>query len=212
MGKTAVLTIDDGPSSLTGELVEYLQAGMVLGNHGYSHRPFSSLNLTDAEQEIDRTEELLEAAHQRAGVPRLQRLFRFPYGDKGGTQRVEVGQLLARMGFDRLDTSAVTYPWFTEHGLNVDLDVFWTFDYNDYQLTQTDQNTSWADLWAHLEDPSPPLGGSLVRGDSGEILLLHDHPHTDVFRPGYFRDLLQRTIDCGVAFVAPQVSTTLPRL
>jgi len=227
MAKKALLTIDDGPSTLTKDLVGFLkgegvpavlffqgshlethpeaalaalEAGMTVGNHAYSHRGFSSLNPAEAEHEIGRTEELLDALHQRAGVRRSLRLFRFPYGDKGGPHQATFAAWLRR-GFDVLDTSGVTYPWFEP--VRDDPDVFWTFDTGDYKLANPDYHTSWAALVAHLDEPRPAQGGSLVEGDSDEIVLLHDHPHTQALQPGYYRDLVLGIRDRGLVFVPP---------
>lgn len=230
--KRAVLTIDDGPSTLTREFVDFLvaegipavlffqgnyleqhpeaalfalESGMTVGNHGFSHRGFSSLNPVEAEAEVARTEEFLEALHQKAGVRRSLRLFRFPYGDKGGAHRGLHAELLARWGFDRLDTSGITYPWFDP--IRTDRDVFWTFDTGDYKVANPDYATSWGDLLAHLDEAHPAQGGSLVEGDSEEIVLIHDHPYTEGLQPGYYRDLIRGIRDRGVEFVRPQVAT-----
>lgn len=228
--KRGLLTIDDGPSVLTPALVDFLriegipavmffqgshlearpdaallalEAGMVIGNHSYSHPGFSGLTSEQAADEVARTEELIDGLHQRAGVKRTLRLFRFPFLDKGGPHREEWAALLARWGFDTLDTSGVTYPWFGP--LATDRDVPCTFDFRDYQISHSGFDATWDDLLAHLDETHPAQGGSLVEGFSDEIVLLHDHPHTEAVQPGYYRDLIRGALERGVEFVAPAI-------
>ena len=107
--KTAYLTIDDGPTEITLQLldaleerkmpavlffigermkqrpeivVEAIQRGFPVGNHSWSHPHFSSLNVLDATLEIQRTEKIINELYQVAGKDRLYPCFRFPFGDK----------------------------------------------------------------------------------------------------------------------------------
>jgi peptidoglycan/xylan/chitin deacetylase (PgdA/CDA1 family) len=102
-----VLTIDDAPSedmeqkldildslgvnaiwfvvgqyaqNRSAALVRAVQRGDILGNHGYSHRPFSKMSPWLAKKEIQQTEHLIDAIYAQAGMIRPVRLFRFPYG------------------------------------------------------------------------------------------------------------------------------------
>jgi len=110
MRKKIYLTIDDSPSSSFRKNLDYLIAhkipavffcigslmeahwsdilfaieqGYHIGNHSYSHPHFSDLELKTAKNEIERTDSLIETAYREAGVADYDRLFRFPYGDKG---------------------------------------------------------------------------------------------------------------------------------
>lgn len=181
-----------------------VEAGFTIGNHGWSHRAFSSLTLDEAAEEIDSTERLIEGLYQEAGRPRGLRLFRFPYGDQGGAQAPAFARLLADRGFVRLNTSFVTYPWWDPSGLGSSAGLAWTFDTRDYELSDPAWTTTWDEIATHLSNPAPTQGGCLVSGTSGEIVLLHDHPQTNAVVPGYYRALVTRIRTFGVDFLAPQ--------
>ena len=110
MNKKIYLTIDDSPSKDFRSNLDYLiehnipavffcigermeagwedlkyaiSKGYLIGNHSYSHPHFSDLDLESAKQEIQKTDALIERLYQEAGQPDYDRLFRFPYGDKG---------------------------------------------------------------------------------------------------------------------------------
>lgn len=110
MTTTAYLTVDDAPSARLSELLDVLEGvgvpavlfcegaklerrpeaavdaverGFHLGNHSYSHPYFSDVGLSRARAEVRRTDRLLDAVYERAGVERPTRAFRFPYGDRG---------------------------------------------------------------------------------------------------------------------------------
>ncbi|HEX8010618.1 MAG TPA: polysaccharide deacetylase family protein [Casimicrobiaceae bacterium] len=109
--KIAYLTIDDAPSPSLRMKTDYLhskgipaiffclgksmeerpelvvdaiQKGFVIGNHSYDHPHFSDLPLPECYQQIERTDQIIEHLYSQAGVRRPARLFRFPFGDKGG--------------------------------------------------------------------------------------------------------------------------------
>lgn len=106
----AILTIDDSPSPETDRLTGFLkmrgisallfcrgdrleanpdpvvraiEQGFTVGNHAFSHRRFSTLSCEEGVEEIERTERLIDAAHEQAGVTRSARYFRFPHLDRG---------------------------------------------------------------------------------------------------------------------------------
>lgn len=112
----AYLTIDDSPSSQMSSLCDalakrnifalffcrgdFLQShldeavsainqGFILANHAYSHRPFGDLSYEECIEEIEKTEELLDVAYQKADTQRPGRHFRFPYLDRGDGDRLE---------------------------------------------------------------------------------------------------------------------------
>lgn len=108
--KTVYLTIDDGPSKHTKEVVDYLRKskipavfyclgseiekypeeamyivknGYLMGNHGYSHRAFSDIETNEAKAEILRTDKMIDDIYKRAGKKRKIKTFRFPFLDPG---------------------------------------------------------------------------------------------------------------------------------
>lgn len=64
-------------------LKDWLNAGMLLGNHGYSHREFNSLSLEAYEEEFLRGDVITAPMLKRHHLP--QRYFRHPYLDLGDT-------------------------------------------------------------------------------------------------------------------------------
>ena len=228
----AILTIDDGASPNTFRHMENLseknihpilffwgkrlenayeqgikalQMGALAGNHSYSHPHFSDLSYEQCLEEIQKQEELLTRLYRDAGVERKYKLFRFPYGDKGGQKGPMLQQYLKDQGFHRLKDNDITYPWYRENGLHRDMDIFWTFDLQDYRLP-LEVGFTFQDVLRHMADPHPVLGGSLRDTDSLQIILIHDHPETEIKRPGYFEELIQRLLDMGVQFEIPEFS------
>lgn len=227
---TAYLTIDDGPSKNTKKILDYLlekdiipvmffwgerveearehaiyaiQKGAYIGNHTYSHPYFSKISLEQCIEEIERQEEVINALFKEAGVKREVKIFRFPYGDKGGENRAALQEYLASHGFCRLDCSPITYDWFFEEKLDKDYDTFWTFDYEEYRL-HFDSTFSYPMVMEHIADPKPANGGSLQDPDAHHIILIHDHDYTEELVPGYFQEIIDRTLDAGITFVKPK--------
>lgn len=229
--RQAVLTIDDSPSRITGEFAAYLmsrnidavffcvgqrllefpetadllvRSGFTIGNHSLTHPRFSALTFPECEREIAETERIIEAVHRRTGIPRRAKLFRFPYGDKGGgDNRDWIQATLARGGFAGIQNLSITYSWYSGHGLDTDRDVFWTFDALDYRLGSKAGPLTMPDLLKHLESTSPASGGILNGGTSDEILLMHDHESTAALHPRYYERILERIEGFGVGFRAP---------
>lgn len=127
-----LLTLDDGPSEATEEIVDYLskhkipavffcrgdrmeqfpdeipyaiREGMTIGSHLYSHRQASQIPVSETIEEIEKTEALIDAAYARAGVRRLIRYLRFPYMDHGtGSQIVDYEAITDAEDRQRIET------------------------------------------------------------------------------------------------------------
>lgn len=198
----AILTIDDVPSTLFREKLEFLtvrstpavlfcwgeklkgredelaeavRRGFVVGNHAWSHPAFSGLTLTEARQQIAWTEDLLDEVHRRAGVARGPRLFRFPYLDAGKdeAQRADLQALLAEFGFRGLPADGER------------LDCGCSFDQREYDPEQTP-----ASLFARIVPGSP---------GPGDRILIHDHEAShDVFF-----QCIDRYLALGLTFAVP---------
>ena len=158
---TAYLTIDDIPTKQTPKLIDFLvslnirpimfcwgqrleecrneaiyalKKGAVLQNHSYSHPHFSELSFEEAKKEILRNEELLESIYAEAGVKREYKLFRFPYGDQGGENKDKIQQFLRDQSFAHIDDRAFDNMMYIQKGQKEDTDVYWTFDYAEYNI------------------------------------------------------------------------------
>lgn len=230
MRKTAYLTIDDGPTENTKGYVDYLnsrsipaimfflgsnveryrdvavyavQHGIIIGNHSYSHPQFSKLTLDEAVGEIKRQEALIDLVYTAAGCVRKYKLFRFPYGDKGGANKGQLQEYLKSEGFMKIDSTEITHPSYYENGLDKDWDVFWTFDYGEYAIRDEASASDPRSIVSHINMMGLWSGGSPLDRFSAEIILLHDHSATETRFPGYFSDLLDHTVAMGIEFAMP---------
>ena len=226
----ALLTIDDIPSGNTRAIVDYLneagiqaimfavgekaeknpepavyalQHGMIVGNHGYSHPHFSQLSLEEGIREIERCEEVLDRVYELAGVKRVYRPFRFPYGDKGQEKKDALQAYLREKGFSKVNDTQIPYAWWRERGLDRDIDTLWTFDFTEYNIRPNSGYTM-DDVWKRVRNMAPDNGTALYAPEGRHILLLHAHDETDELVPGYYRLLLEDLKKNGVAFIRPE--------
>ena len=225
----AVLTIDDLSSRNTPALVDYLcekgvkaiffavgqnveryyeeavyavQKGMIVGNHSYSHPAFSSLSLEDSIQEIEKCEAVLYRLYQHSGVKRTFRPFRFPYGDKGGSNKEALQQYLREQKFDKVNDTFIPYAWWHEYGMDTDVDTFWSFDFEEYKL-YLDPAFTRESIWNKMHETNPKSGSSLLGEGSRHILLMHDHDETDAVFPQYYQHIIDHALENGMTFDEP---------
>lgn len=223
--RQAVLTIDDGPTEITTQIVDFLKskeiqavlffpgdkmerrpevvkyairAGMDIGNHSYSHPYFSELGFEECTEQILRTEDILNrifVSLAAEGIERRHKLFRFPYGDKGGEHKDRLQEFLERNGFENLALH-IDHPWYGAEGLDRDRDIYWTFDYKDYKIYSPEYEFQLADVWTRMD-------GVLQPGHSNEILLFHDSEVTAEKYPRYYEQLIHRTESMGIVLTQP---------
>lgn len=145
------LTIDDGPTSNTSDIIDYLKtnnifaimffvgmnieknydiavkavkSGMIIGNHSYSHCDFSKIDNTVAEQEIGKTDALIDKIHQDAGIERKYRLFRYPYG----SCKMKVDDILKKYNYDVPITLKSIMP------NSIKRSIGWTYNPKDWNI------------------------------------------------------------------------------
>ena len=226
----ALLTIDDIPSANTCSIVDYLnetgiqavmfavggkaeknpapavyaiQHGMIVGNHGYSHPHFSELSVEEGIREIEKCEAVLNRLYDMAGVTRSFRLFRFPYGDKGGDHNAALQAYLREKSFSKVDDTRIPYSWWREQGLDREVDTLWTFDFTEYRIRPQSGYTM-EDVWQRIRNRKPENGAALLEPEGRHILLLHAHDETEELVPGYYRLLLDDLLKHGVQFIKPE--------
>ena len=226
----ALLTIDDVSSKNTPAIVDYLcekniqaimfmvgqwaenypdqliyalKHGMIVGNHSYTHPHFSELSFEECKEEIEKNEELLNSFYEKAGVERKYRPFRFPYGDKGGSNKDLLQVYLKENGFDKVDDTKLQYPWWKERGLDKDIDTFWTFDFMEYCI-RPGSGFTLENVMGRIYDTSPEDGAALLNDGSSHILLTHAHDETDEMLPGYYRIFIEELLKNGVEFIKPE--------
>ena len=227
----AVLTIDDISSKNTRAIVDYLlekkipaimfawgkrveeyyenalyavKNGIIVGNHSYSHPFFSQLSLEEAIEEIEKNEAILDKLYQDAGVPRVYRPFRFPYGDKGGTNKEALQEYFRSHGFDKVKDDQIPYAIWKEMGLDKDIDTFWTFDFEEYSI-RPGSGVTIEDALKRASEVNPEIGLSLLSDKNGShLIIIHAHDETEEMVPQYYRILLDHLLDNGFVFDAPQ--------
>lgn len=162
-----------------------VESGFHLGNHTYSHTPASDLRVEEFREEVRRTEALLDAAYERAGVERPARVFRFPFGDRGGDRADEFQAVLADTGFrspDADDAAHADGPWGSGR------DWGWTTSVEDWTI-----------------EDAPALRDAVVDAvrrhdpDATEVVLFHDAGNV----PTLFEAFLDALCVRGVEFADP---------
>ena len=227
---TAILTIDDIASKNTPAIVDYLKekgitavmfavgqnveqffdeaiyalkAGMIVGNHSYSHPAFSKLTIDEAIAEIEKNEEVLNKLYKDAGVERLYRPFRFPYGDGGGEIAEKLQQYFVEKHFDKLDDTKVTCPWWKKDKRDRMIDTFWTFDVEEYRLPWGTDFTV-ENVWNKLKNRNPEQGTVLLENGTHHLILLHAHDETEAVVPEYYKQFIDYMLSQGLVFERPQ--------
>lgn len=184
------------------EAVYAVRKGMIVGNHSYSHANFSEIPLEEAIAEIEKCESVLERLYQAAGVDRVYRPFRFPYGNKGGENKAALQKYLTEQHFDKVDDRHIPYAWWREHGMDKDIDTFWTFDFEEYRI-QYDPDFTKESIWAKVKEKNPERGAALFGENQRHIVLMHAHDETEAIMPGYYCQFLDCLQEKGVLFDQP---------
>ena len=204
------------------EIKYALTQGYIIGNHAWSHKSFSDLSIEECKEEIKRTDDLINALHASLHMERQFFLFRFPFMDKGGynnnsefnqqwlspytqpEKKNTIQAYLRSLGYRQPLFSGIHQPWYLEHKLHEDADIFLTFDQKEYYLDTKDaphgleQETA---ILARIEEDRPLQRRSLNRNDWADIILIHDHIHTTEL----FYKIIRRYIDKGFSFQLPVV-------
>lgn len=226
----AYLTMDDGPSDITRDIIDYLtergikpiffftgqhiekkmeegiyalKKGAIIGNHSYSHPNFEQLTLEQCINEVEKTEELINEIYQHAGVVRKFKLFRFPYGARKFKESEEFQKYLKNQGFCKLDDTRITSEWYDREGLKESVDVLWTYDFTEYRV-HNETSLTYEDLIARIHEKKQESSESLLDEESRHIVLLHDHVETNAIIPRYYQKFLDYVMLHGVTFVEPE--------
>lgn len=226
---SGILTIDDIASKNTPAIVEYLKengitavmfavgsrverfwneavcalrSGMIVGNHSYSHPVFSSLSATEGIAEIEKNEAVLNRLYEAAGVERRYRLFRFPYGDKGGSNKEILQQYLKKHDFYKLPDGRIPYSFWKENGLDRDIDTLWTYDFEEYRV-RPGSGFTMDDVFAKMRDPAPRFGATLLGENRFHFLLMHAHDETEELVPEYYKKMIGHLLANGFVFEQP---------
>lgn len=244
----AYLTIDDVPTRNTPRIIDYLckknivptvfcvgeklerysdealyalKNGAILQNHTYSHPACSNLSFEQIIQEIQKTEDLLDALYAKANILRPYKLFRFPYGDQAGENRALIQNYLRQNGFSTLCDDGISQEHYTTFGCPEDqkqcIDVRWTFDFAEYRMHNEKDFTIQTSL-SFVENrfgvPVAPSCNANVCASANassandalatEIFLIHDHEESENICAGYFERLVDSALARNVQFVPPR--------
>ena len=222
----AYLTIDDIASQNTKAIINYLcekgitavlfawgervekyyedalyalKKGMIIGNHSYSHPNFSSISVEEGIAEIEKCEAVIEKLYRDASVERKYKLFRFPYGDKGGTNKKAYQEYLQKDGFCKLDDRNNTMDYWSEYGLDKDLDTYWTFDFEEYKIRPGSDFTQ-EDVMKNIDEYFGKIENGTIDKKSQQLFLIHAHDETEELVPEYYKLFIEEVINRGVCF------------
>ena len=239
--KYAYLTIDDAPSEDMGNKIDYLDSkgikatwfvrgelieenlgevihairqGHLIGNHSWDHPKFSELSFNACRGQIYQTDQLIEKAYFMAGRPRLIKLFRFPFLDKGAGYNYQnlgwdnphvmaLQEVLKRMGYRQPSFAGITYEWWQRAGLPDAVDVDCTFDTYDWAPLEDNPPHGYkglTELLARMDEDLPEEGRGLNYTESEDIILMHDFTETaDMFSP-----MIDHLLNKGIVFKLPE--------
>ncbi len=239
MAKTAYLTIDDGPTEETKRYIDFLtskairalwfcqgrqlerfleeaiyaiQNGQVLGNHSYDHPHFSEINLDQARDQIQRTDQILEEIYSKAGISRPAKLFRFPYLNNGSDDPYEkcnwsdphvsaLQEILSDLGYSQPHFRNLRYERTRKAGFLECLNIDCTYDSFDWCLGEGVEMFGYRDLstiLARVDEDIPEAGRGLNYPHSNEIILMH----ADFGYDG-FEAILKKIVSKGINFELP---------
>ncbi len=179
------------------EVIYAIKKGFVIGNHSYNHPSFSEINVKESLSEIKKTDELIEEIYQKAKVKRPLKIFRFPYGNKGGKNKKQIQDYLKLLGYRQPIFKNINYLWYKILGRGKDLDVFWTFNIKEYQIGKEKYKENTIQNILNLINKSKKL-----KSNSREIILIHDHDDTTK----YFNLLIETLLKKGIKFIKPKLT------
>lgn len=212
----AFLTVDDGPSVLFEEKLDFLSErdvpavffcvgreiagredqllralslGFELGNHSWSHPRFSDLSAADCLYEIERADDAIGDLYRRAGLAWKGKRFRFPYFDPGKPELMEAIQgRLRALGY--VPPAAQPRAGAGEKAGEGRIDTLCGFDQMEYLLGDPQA----PDGLCRAEAILARIGGDGPR--DGDIVLIHDHDYTH----SLFFECVESYLRHGIAF------------
>jgi peptidoglycan-N-acetylglucosamine deacetylase len=212
----AFLTVDDGPSALFEEKLDFLseravpavffcvgreiagredqllralELGFELGNHSWSHPRFSGLSAGDCSSEIERADDAIGELYGRAGLAWKVKRFRFPFFDPGKPELMEaIQERLRELGYEAPAAQPVAGAGETPGERRVD--TLCGFDQMEYLLGNPQAPAGLCRAEAILAR----IGGDGPR--DGDIVLIHDHDYTH----SLFFECVESYLRHGIAF------------
>ncbi len=201
------------------DILHAINRGFIIGNHSYSHKHFSDLEIDECFEEIKKTDDILENLYNKANKVRPGKYFRFPYLDKGANQNATeyeekwlhytnidkkniIQNYLKELGYRQPNFENINIQWFNEKRMLNDFDTFITFDQMEYWLGQNNAPWGISDEKAilnRIEEDYPNKGRSLNCFDTSDIILVHDMGETTAL----FFKIIDRYLEKGINFILP---------
>jgi peptidoglycan/xylan/chitin deacetylase (PgdA/CDA1 family) len=191
-------------------VVYAIKNGFVMVNHSYDHPLFSRFSLKECFRQIKVTDELIERAYEKAGVERPAKVFRFPWGDKGGGFDIDEGgffpkrgkashikalqDLLRKLGYKQPKFKGISHARYKKARLLDDVDVYFTFDTMDWATMNPKFGIrGLEDILERMDEDSPEDGKGSNFAGSNEIILIHD-----LFETAHlFEPIVRKLLDKG---------------
>ncbi len=219
--KKAWLTFDDGPSDTTEPLISFLtthnlpaiffcrgdhiekrpapvikaiEAGILIGNHSFAHRPAGELTFEEWYDDFEKAEQLINDGYKQAGRKRAGYYYRFPYIDKGDGDRLErrfseitahtefeltnkmkqIQSTLKERGFTQ-PFSTIAHPLYKNEHIGKELDCLFTYSSCDWMLLDRHRG-QWD--YKTLDDLKEKMRTNTFQNNEQhtEIFLFHDDP------------------------------------
>ncbi len=176
---------------------------MIIGNHSFSYPFFSEVSVEEGIAEIEKCDEIINELYNEANAERKYKLFRFPYGDKGGANKEAYQQYFKEHGYDKLDDRDITIPYWAENNLDKDIDTFWTFDLEEYRIRVGSDFTE-KDVMKRIDGFFDEINNGSIDKNSKHFILIHAHDETEELVPEYYKTFIDELINRGVKFENPQ--------
>ena len=191
-----------------------IKKGHIIGNHSYNHSNFSEIGLTEAKNQIEKTDKIINQIYSKAKIKRPINVFRFPYlcnGDKkdygktnwGNKHVKSIQKILKDLGYKQPNFKRINYKWYKKAKLNKCLNVDCTYDSFDWVLNEGEEMHGYHDLptvLSRIDENVPEGGRGLNNLNSNEIIMMHAW-----IKNNEFKALIEKIIKKGIIFKLPHV-------
>lgn len=237
--KIAYLTIDDGPTEDMKEKIDFLDSkeikaiwfcqgdklekfskqatyaikkGHIIGSHAYNHPYFSEISITEAKEQIRKTDKIIDSIYESSGTKRPIKVFRFPFLDNGdnnygncdwNNEHVkQIQQFLKELGYIHPKFKDINYDWYKKAGFTKCINVDCSYDTYDWCLEEGVEEHGYKDLptiLSRIDEDTPERGRGLNFSDSNDVIMMH------VWIPlESFKAIINRLLEKKINFELPK--------
>ena len=191
--------------------VKAVRKGFVLGNHSYDHPDFSEISLRRARDQIDETDTIIDEIYRKAGEERKAKYFRFPYFNRGGTEKrtEELQEFLKDLGYRKPRFRDISYSWYREQGHHKFIDTYFTYSADIFRLFEKGNSIETVqDILEKMDRNRPEERMGLRSKKSNDIVLINDSPFEDQeLSRKAFRKCLEKMLTMDLEFRLPHPHT-----